>query len=150
MNRIRSSITSRCKNCSSLFVFRWLQHVQKEMNLKKDERNGKLIWSAYNALLLSNQHRLKDSSFLRPLFRESSKSPAMIKHGLDIIKITVDEVNKEQAPVVVFDQPLYAIAKQVQWNWKEIYGNGKFVVMMGPLHAEMAALKTLGDWLSES
>ena len=74
----------------------------------------------------------------------------MIKHGLDIIKVTVDEVNKEQTPVVVFDQPLYAIAKQVQWNWKEIYGNGKFVVMMGPLHAEMAALKTLGDWLEDS
>ena len=85
-----------------------------------------------------------------PLFRESSKSPAMIKHGLDIIKTAVDGVNKEQAPVVVFDQPLYAIAKQVQWNWKEIYRNGKFVVMIGRLHTEMAALKTLGDWLEDS
>ena len=29
MNRIRSSITSKCKNGSSLFVFRWLQNIQK-------------------------------------------------------------------------------------------------------------------------
>ena len=120
------------------------------MNLKEDERNGNLTWSAYNASLLGNQQRLKDSSILLPLFRESSKSQAMIKHGLDIIKIAVDDVNKEQAPVAVYDQPLYAIAKQVQWNWKEIYGNGKFVVMMGPLHTEMAAMKTLGDWFDDS
>ena len=99
---------------------------------------------------MGNQQRLKDSSVLLPLFRELSKSPTMIKDGLDIIKIAVDEVNKEQAPVVVFDPLFYAIAKQVQWNWKEIYGNGKFLVMMGPLHTEMAALKTLGNWLEDS
>ena len=118
MNRIRSSITSKCRNGSSLFVFRWLQHVQKEMNLKEDERNVNLTWCTYNASLLGNQQRLKDLSVLPPLFRESSKSPAIIKHGLDIIKIAVDEVNKEQASAVVFDQPLCAIAKRVQWNWK--------------------------------
>ena len=96
---------------------------------------------------MGNQQRLKDSSVLLPLFRESSKYPAMIKHGLDIIKVAVDEVNKEQAPVTGFDQPLYLIVKQVRWNWKKIFGNGQFVVMMDPLHTETAALKTLGDWL---
>ena len=111
MNRIRSSITSKCKNGSSLFVFRWLQHVQKEMNFKEDERNVNLTLSVYNVSLLGNQERLKDLSVLLPLFRESSKSPAKIKHGLDIIEIAVDEVNKEQAPIVAFDQPLYTIAK---------------------------------------
>ena len=68
MNRIRSSITSKYRNGSSLFVFRWLQHVQKEMNLKEDERNGNLTWCTYNASLLGNQQRLKDLSVLPPLF----------------------------------------------------------------------------------
>jgi len=30
------------------------------------------------------------------------------------------------------------------------YGNEKFVVMFGGLHIEMAALKTIGDWLDNS
>ena len=34
----------------------------------------------------------------------------------------------------------------MQWNWKELYEQ-VFVVMMGALHIEMAALKTLGPSL---
>ena len=43
-----------------------------------------------------------------------------------------------------------AIAKQIQWAWPNDYGEDKFVIMMGGLHIEMAALKTLGDWLKGS
>ena len=39
------------------------------------------------------------------------------------------------------------MAKQDQWNWPVKYGEDKYVVMIGGLHIEMAALKTLGDWL---
>ena len=45
------------------------------------------------------------------------------------------------------DQPLYAIAKQIQWTWPDLYGEDKFVIMMGGLHIEIALLKTIGDWL---
>ena len=45
---------------------------------------------------------------------------------------------------------MYAIAKQIQWKWPEMYGEDKFVVMFGGLHIEMAALRTLGDWLQGS
>ena len=69
---------------------------------------------------------------------------------MDVTKVAVDHINKRQTPVIAFDQPLYALAKQVQWNWKDHYGEEKFVVMMGPLHIEMAALKTLGNWLEDS
>ena len=55
-------------------------------------------------------------------------------------------INKDQIPVIVFDQPLYTLAKQVQWNWKDIY----IVVMMGPLFTEMATWKTLSDWPEDS
>ena len=48
--------------------------------------------------------------------------------------------------MIAFDQLLYALAKQVQWNWPDKYGEDKHVVMFGGLHIEMAALKTLGDW----
>ena len=44
--------------------------------------------------------------------------------------------------MIAFDQPLYALAKQVQWN--------KYVFTCGGLFIETAALKTLGVWLRDS
>ena len=44
------------------------------------------------------------------------------------------------------DQPLYAIAKQIQWTWSHL-GEESFVVMLGGLHIEMAVLNMLGKWL---
>ena len=49
-----------------------------------------------------------------------------------------------QTPVVTFDQPLFALAKQIQWKWPQEYGEQKFVVVFGGLHIEIAALKTVG------
>ena len=46
------------------------------------------------------------------------------------------------------DQPVYAIAKKVQWSYPELYGEDcKLLMMMGALHIEMATLNVLGDWL---
>jgi len=42
------------------------------------------------------------------------------------------------------------LAKQIQWKWPENYGEDQIVVMFGGLHIEMAALKTLADWLQRS
>ncbi len=53
-------------------------------------------------------------------------------------------------PLITLDQPLYAIAKAIQWNWQETYGEDHFVIMLGGLHTEMAGLKVIGDWLEDS
>ena len=74
----------------------------------------------------------------------------MIKHSFCVIKSAVEHLNPGQTPVIAFDQPLYALAKQIQWKWPNDYGEDKFVVMFGGLHIEMAALKTVGDWLKGS
>ena len=55
----------------------------------------------------------------------------MVKHSMDIVRKAVQYLNAGQTPVVTFDQPLYTIAKQIQWKWPEIYGEDKFVVMSG-------------------
>jgi len=73
----------------------------------------------------------------------------MIKHSIDVIHSS-QHFNPGQTPVVTFDQPLFALAKQIQWKWPEEYDEQKFVVVFGGLHIEMAALKTLGDWLQGS
>ena len=74
----------------------------------------------------------------------------MIRHSMDVVKNAVEHVNRGQTPVVTLDQSLFALAKQIQWKWPEKYGEDNMVVMFGGLHIEMAALKTLGDWLRGS
>ena len=85
-----------------------------------------------------------------PIWREDSKSPAMIKHALDVIKNAIAYLNPGQVPVVAFDQPLYSIAKQLQWYYSDHYGITIFVIMMGALHIKMSFLGALGDWLGGS
>jgi hypothetical protein len=87
---------------------------------------------------------------LLPLFHEEAKSVAMMKHGMNIIKQATDKLNPGQIPIVAADQPLYTLAKQIQWHWPDTHGEDKFIVMFGGLHIEMAILKVLGEWLTES
>ena len=69
---------------------------------------------------------------------------------MDIIKKATLHVNPNQIPVITLDQPLYAIAKKVQWTWPNDYGETCYVVLLGGLHIEMSFLKVIGDWLQGS
>ena len=66
----------------------------------------------------------------------------MVKHSMDIVRKAVQHLNAGQTPLVTF-------AKQIQWKELEMYGK-KFIVMIGSLHKEMAAMRTLCDWLQGS
>ncbi|WAQ99042.1 hypothetical protein MAR_023415 [Mya arenaria] len=48
------------------------------------------------------------------------------------------------------DQPLFAIAKTIQWNFTATNGEDKYLIMAGGLHIEMPAFKVNGDWLDGS
>ena len=61
-----------------------------------------------------------------------------------------DYLNPGQVPIMTFDQPLFALAKLVQWKWPDIFGENKFLVMFGGLHIEMALWNTIGDFLEGS
>lgn len=86
-------------------------------------------------------------SILLPLLKESINSHAMVTHCLKVIKAILHSLNPEQVPVVTADQPVFALLKQVQWHQPSLFGEDKFVIMMGSLHIEMAFINTLGDWL---
>jgi hypothetical protein len=110
--------------------------------------NGNYSWAAYNASLQSVKSLdHPDVSVLLPMFRDPAHSPAMICHAMNIIASATRCTNPGQIPVVALDQPLYSLAKQIQWKWPEKYGADKFVIMLGALHIEMAFLKTIGDYL---
>ena len=109
-------------------------------------------WSAFHANYYpgSPMDISTDTSCLLPLFEEDAATVAMIRHSLNVIKKVTDLTNPGQAPVVTVDQPLFAIAKNIQWKWPLVYGEDKFVILFGGLHIELAGLKTLGDLLKGS
>ena len=71
---------------------------------------------------------------LLPLFHEKSATPAMIKHGMEVQKQAIEYLNPGQIPVTTFDQPLFALAKYVQWKWPATHGEKVHVVMMWIAH----------------
>lgn len=73
----------------------------------------------------------------------------MLKHGMDVVRLTTDFLNPGQIPVQAMDAPLYAMAKHIQWKWPETHGEAKYVVMFGGLHIKMAMWKTFGDYLED-
>lgn len=81
-----------------------------------------------------------------PLIHEQTHSVATIKHCMQKINETVAFINAEQTPVMAADQPLFALAKQIQWQWPK-YGDDKFIIMLGGLQIEMAALPSQGTLL---
>ena len=62
----------------------------------------------------------------------------------------MDILHLGQVTIITVDQPLYTLAKQIQWSWPASHGEDHFVMMFGGLHTEIAALKALGDLLESS
>ena len=116
------------------------------------EQDMGVSWAAFHASKIqpTDINSPIDISVLLPLFDHDSKSPAMIKHAMNIIKDSVDFLYPGQVRVIACDQPLFAVAKIIQWNFPQTHGEDKLLIMFGGLHIEMAALKTLGDWLDGS
>lgn len=109
-----------------------------------------ITWSAHHASKERGKSFEVSISTLLPLLRDQAHSVATVKHVMDKIREIVLFLNPRQVPVIAADQPIYAVAKQIQWHWPELYGEDKFVIMFGGLHIEMAALKSIGTLLKDS
>ena len=109
-----------------------------------------VTWSAHHASQRIGKPFEVSISSLLPLLRDQAHSVVTVKHVMDKIRETVAFLNPSQVPIIAADQPIYAVAKKVQWHWPEFYGEDKFVIMFGGLHIEMAALKSIGTLLRDS
>lgn len=130
--------------------YQWLHHTKQTLEDKAEEDNDNISWAAFHAKRQPPPTRVICPTALLPLFLESAHTVAMIRHSMAVIRDAVQHLNPGQTPVITCDQPLFALAKQIQWKWPEVYGEDKMVVLFGGLHIKMAALKTLGDWLQGS
>ena len=67
----------------------------------------------------------------------------MIKDAITVVMKAVEHLIPGQAAVIAFDQPLYALAKQIKWRFTDMMGEDKLIVMLGGLHIELAVLKAI-------
>lgn len=74
----------------------------------------------------------------------------MSRHAFNINKKNVDFLTPGQQPVITCDQPLFALAKLIQWTLPERFSEKHVVILFGGLHIEIAAFRTIGDWLENS
>ena len=125
----------------------WLDKVSGTEQL---DVNLSITWPAHHASKQRGVAFDESITSLLPLLRESAHSVATIRHVMDRVKDTVAYLNPDQTPVIAADQPIYTIAKQIQWQWPNQYGEDKYVIMFGGLHIEMAAFKSIGTLLQSS
>lgn len=125
--------------------YEWLEKVSLS---DRSENAVSISWAAHHASQKRQAPFEISLSSMLPLFQEEAHSVAMIKHAMDIARATTQFLNPGQTPVLAVDQPLFAIAKQIQWEWPLLYGD--MVIMFGGLHLEMAGFKILGDLLKDS
>ena len=127
--------------------YEWLEKVHATTDV---DDSSNVTWSAHHASNRRTEDFATSINALLPLLRDQAHSVATIKHAMDKIKEAVIFLNPGQTPVITADQPLYSLAKQIQWHWPHKYGEDKFVIMFGGLHIEMTALKSIGSMLEGS
>ena len=127
----------------------WLKHCEHHLN-EELTKGVYLSWAAYHASVTELPSPLPCLSSLLPLFYEKAATVAMMKHGMFVIKEATEFLNPGQIAVTVCDQPLFAIAKVVQWNWPATHRENIHVVMLGGLQIEMVLWTMCGDLLAAS
>ena len=124
----------------------WLDNTRQVLNERELRKEDIVSWAAYRASKSSLSSHKPALISLLPMFTENAHSLAMIAHAINVISSAVKHLNPSQIPVVAVDQPLFALAKQIQWKVGGAYDESHVVVMLGGLHIEMAAFKALGKW----
>ncbi|KAK3929500.1 30S ribosomal protein S17 [Frankliniella fusca] len=123
----------------------WLLHVHNQLLEKEPLFLETMSWSAFYSVRQGTSPLALANYSLLPLFHEKAASPDMVKHGLDMLKLSTDFLNPGQKTVMFLDEPLFALAKLIQWNLPEKYGDDKFVLLFGPLHIEQNFLRLIGE-----
>ena len=114
--------------------WKWLEAVMATLKKQHLEKTDWISWSAYHSSMQEAVIPPPAINALLPLFLDSAHSVAMIKHSMEIVRAAVQHLNPGQVPVLALDQPLYALAKQIQWTWLTSLGEDHFVLMLDGLH----------------
>lgn len=122
----------------------WLSHVHDQFSELTESSN--ISWGSIG----EKSTAAKGLGAMLPLFSEKSTSPGMIKHGLDLNKRITQHLHSGQVEICCMDQPLFALAKKLQWSKAATYGESRLVMLLGGFHIEKAFLGVLGQLLDKS
>jgi hypothetical protein len=129
----------------------WMAHVSTVLKQDTLPEGEVITWSGYNSRLMSDDCvKPKAVIGVLPLFPDKAATPSMMKHAMHLTMQGTEALNPGQTPVLGGDQPLYAIAKQLQWAFPDTMGEDKLVLMMGALHIEDKMHLMIGKLLRDS
>ena len=105
-------------------------------------------WSSYHARKQRNIVKMKDTSSIMPLIREKVHTLDTQYHCMKIIRDTIAEINCQQTPLDVCDQPVYALTKQIQWMFPDDFRN--YFSLFAGMHVEKFLLVIVGQYTKGS
>ena len=76
-------------------------------------------WAAFHARHQDPKQPVITPTSPLPLSQESAHTVVMIRHSIDVVRNAVQHLNPGQTPVLTCDQPLFSLAKQIQWKWPD-------------------------------
>lgn len=124
----------------------WVDLVESSLMLDS-LKNVNVNWSSFHANL-KDKDIIPCTIGLLPLFQESAHTSSMIFHAMKICQQVTNYLNEGQTAVCACDQPLYALFKELQWMYPELFE--KIFPVMGSLHLEMVILRCVGQLLEGS
>ena len=104
----------------------WVVHSLEKLDEESVTSGDTLAWGAFHASAQTEEDPPALTALL-PLFYEKAATPAMVKHGMDVIRQAVTFLNPGQVPIITVDQPLFALAKMVQWKWPVSHGEQAYI-----------------------
>ena len=118
----------------------WLQNFESQNH----------AWSSYHASQKRGSINICGVDTILPSITENVHTLATQYHCMNIISKTISVINPNQTPVDTCDQPVYALTKQMQWRYPELFGNSKYFSLFGGLHIEKALLIVHGEFIKGS
>ena len=97
--------------------YEWLENLRSALKAGDVTIDGiyqKTSWAAYHASHQEPGQAIITRTSLLPLFHESVHTVAMLRHSMDVVRNAIQHLNPGQTPTVAFNQPLFALAKQIQ------------------------------------
>lgn len=129
----------------------WMAHVSSVLEQDTIPKGEVITWSRCNSRCMSDVS-VKPRAVIGvlPLFPDKDSSLSMMQHAMELTMQDTQFLNPGQTGVLGSDQPLYALAKQLQWKFPVTSGEDKLVLMMGALHIEDKAHLMIGKLLGSS
>ena len=108
-----------------------LQHPQELFCKAELSKGANISWAAYHASMQKPTDRLPAITSVMLIFNQKAATSEMIGNAMLLIQNAKEYFNPGQTPIIALDQPLYTIAKSIQWSNDHPFTENNCMVMFG-------------------